>query len=427
MKQANENSSLYIMLFLCVTIVVGAALGWFLLDTDADVEEQAAVATPEPELPAKDVEAGPSEQAVDIDANLRKARIAAAADMLIEPAGQSALFYYSQVIELDSNHAVATAELSTVLSRLAATVGDHLAAEEYAEAYNVAELVSAVRPDHPLVEEVRHTLDTRAAEILEEAMQLARDGDHDGAFAAVDVAAVLPGQDAEYFAAVRATITTMQESQQQAQAEEIRKIEDQRRDFEMAAEAWMQRTRAAINAGRLITPAGSSARDFYAERTLADEYQAEVHAELLEAIATKTRTEIDNDRLEDAQTLIDAAVDMGMAEATAADLRASLEQAHIDAESSRLIPVNELVYTKNVAARYPRTALNRGVSGWVEVIFTVTPSGETTDIEISNAEPEQVFNKAVIDAVSQWEFEPRMFRGQSINQRTVARLVFELQ
>ena len=116
-----------------------------------------------------------------------------------------------------------------------------------------------------------------------------------------------------------------------------------------------------------------------------------------------------------------------MAEATAADLRESLEQAHIEAESSRLIPVNELVYTKNVAARYPRTALNRGVSGWVEVIFTVTPSGETTDIEISNAEPEQVFNKAVIDAVSQWEFEPRMFRGQSINQRTVARLVFELQ
>ena len=427
MKQANENSSLYIMLFLCVTIVVGAALGWFLLDTDADVDEEAAVVAPAPELPATDVEPSRSEQVVDIDANLRKARIAAAADMLIEPAGQSALFYYAQVIELDPNHAVATAELSTVLSRLAAMVGGHLAAEEYTQAYEIAELVSAVRPDHPLVEEVRHTLDSRAAEILEEAMQLARDGDHDGAFAAVDVAAVLPGQDAEYLAAVRATITTMQESQLQAEAEQNRKIEDQRRNFEMAAEAWMQRTRAAINAGRLITPAGSSARDFYAERTLADEYQAEVHAELLEAITAKTQTEIDNNRLEDAQTLLDAAVDIGITEVTAADLHESLEQAHIEAESNRLVPVNELVYTKNVPARYPRTAISRGVSGWVEVVFTVTPSGETTDIEISNAEPERVFDKAVIDAVSQWEFEPRTFRGQTINQRTAARLVFELQ
>lgn len=427
MKQANENSSLYIMLFLCATIVVGAALGWFLLDTDADVEEEAAVAAPEPESPATDLAPNDGAQAVDIDANLRKAQIAAAADMLIEPAGQSALFYYAQVIELDPSHAVATAELSAVLSRLAAMVDGHLAAEEYAEAYNIAELVGAVRPDHPLVEEVRHTLDTRAAEILEDAMQLARNGDHDGAFAAINVAAALPGQDAEYFAAVRATISTMQQSQQQAEAEEIRKIEDERRDFEMAAEAWMQRTRAAINAGRLITPAGNSARDFYAERTLADEYQAEVYAELLEAVATKTQAEIDNNRLDDAQTLIDAAVDMGMADGTVADLRESLEQAHVEAESNRLVPVNELVYKRNVPARYPRTALNRGVSGWVEVIFTVTPSGGTTNIEISNAEPEQVFDRAVIEAVSQWQFEPRTFRGQTISQRSVARLVFELE
>ena len=65
--------------------------------------------------------------------------------------------------------------------------------------------------------------------------------------------------------------------------------------------------------------------------------------------------------------------------------------------------------------------------GWVDVVFTVTTTGHTSDIEIVGAEPANIFDSSVIEAVEEWTFEPRQYKGQPINQRTAARLVFNLE
>ena len=77
--------------------------------------------------------------------------------------------------------------------------------------------------------------------------------------------------------------------------------------------------------------------------------------------------------------------------------------------------------------RYPRRASDRAITGWVIVEFTVTTDGNTGEIEIRESEPERVFNKAAIDAVRQWAFEPVVYRGRTINQRAAARLTFTLE
>ena len=59
--------------------------------------------------------------------------------------------------------------------------------------------------------------------------------------------------------------------------------------------------------------------------------------------------------------------------------------------------------------------------------FTVTPDGETRDIEVTEADPAKVFDKAAMEAVEQWEFEPIVYRGQTISQRAGARLVFSIE
>ncbi len=67
------------------------------------------------------------------------------------------------------------------------------------------------------------------------------------------------------------------------------------------------------------------------------------------------------------------------------------------------------------------------VSRWVEILFTVMPSGDTAGIEVVRSEPGSVFERAATDAVEQWEFQPVEFRGQLISQRAATRLVFRFE
>jgi len=89
--------------------------------------------------------------------------------------------------------------------------------------------------------------------------------------------------------------------------------------------------------------------------------------------------------------------------------------------------MSELVQVKTVPPRYPQRAQRANITGWVEILFTVLPSGGTAAIEVVRSEPESVFEGAAVDAVEQWEFEPVEYRGQLISQRAATRLVFRFE
>lgn len=91
------------------------------------------------------------------------------------------------------------------------------------------------------------------------------------------------------------------------------------------------------------------------------------------------------------------------------------------------IGISSLTRTKYVAPKYPRSAERRGLSGWVDVIFTVTPEGTVGTITIRESEPEDVFVNAATRAVERWEFEPVIENGVAVEKRVGVRLMFAIE
>lgn len=56
--------------------------------------------------------------------------------------------------------------------------------------------------------------------------------------------------------------------------------------------------------------------------------------------------------------------------------------------------------------RYPAEALRGGMSGSVQVEFTVGTSGAVTSARVVNANPPRVFNNEVLNTVRRWRFQP---------------------
>jgi TonB family protein len=79
-------------------------------------------------------------------------------------------------------------------------------------------------------------------------------------------------------------------------------------------------------------------------------------------------------------------------------------------------------------AEYPRRALRRSVEGFVVVSFTVTKSGDVTDIQIVEANPQGYFEDAVTEAVEKYKFQPRIVNGNPVDTKGISRrVVFKLQ
>jgi len=90
------------------------------------------------------------------------------------------------------------------------------------------------------------------------------------------------------------------------------------------------------------------------------------------------------------------------------------------------VPFSTLTVRRYVEPDYPRSAAARGLAGWVEVGFTVEPSGRTRDVRVLGAEPPGVFNEAALTAVRRWRFAglpARDTAGGAV--RSVIRLRFE--
>lgn len=80
-----------------------------------------------------------------------------------------------------------------------------------------------------------------------------------------------------------------------------------------------------------------------------------------------------------------------------------------------------------VQAAYPRRALQRGIEGYVVVEFTVTKQGTVRDPRVVEAEPEQIFDQAALDAVVKFKYKPRVVNGETVEVEGVQnRLTFEI-
>ena len=90
------------------------------------------------------------------------------------------------------------------------------------------------------------------------------------------------------------------------------------------------------------------------------------------------------------------------------------------------VPADEFERVYAPAPTYPVQALRDGTSGWVELEFTVTPSGGVRDVEVVGAEPAGVFDVSATQALAQWRFRPRVVNGKPVAQRSTIKLRFDV-
>lgn len=89
-----------------------------------------------------------------------------------------------------------------------------------------------------------------------------------------------------------------------------------------------------------------------------------------------------------------------------------------------VVSARTLRVRRQVDPEFPRQALDRLVSGWVEMEFTVATDGSVRDVEVIAAEPERTFDAAATAAMRRYQFAPVLRDGQPIEQRARLRMRF---
>jgi len=80
-----------------------------------------------------------------------------------------------------------------------------------------------------------------------------------------------------------------------------------------------------------------------------------------------------------------------------------------------------------VQPAYPMRAAQRGVEGWVEIEFTISKSGTVKDAVVVAYEPSKIFNKAALQAIRKWKYNPKIEDGRPVERPgIIVRLRFSL-
>jgi TonB family protein len=190
-----------------------------------------------------------------------------------------------------------------------------------------------------------------------------------------------------------------------------------------------------IAQGRLIEPVADSARH-YLDLLRASDPAYEGLPETSALLASKALAEarrlaaIGNSS--GAEALLNAANDAGAPATEVAAVATEIATARAAASSPKpvapvVLPENEMHRTHFVAPEYPPRALERGTIGWVDIEFTVARDGSTRDATVRGSEPMGVFDRAALQSVARWHYEPRVVNGIIVDQRVAARVRFQLK
>ncbi len=66
---------------------------------------------------------------------------------------------------------------------------------------------------------------------------------------------------------------------------------------------------------------------------------------------------------------------------------------------------------------YPLVAKERGVQGYVTVVYDIAVDGSVVNLEVLVSEPAGIFDQAALTAVSSWRFNPRIIDGKAVAAR----------
>jgi len=105
------------------------------------------------------------------------------------------------------------------------------------------------------------------------------------------------------------------------------------------------------------------------------------------------------------------------------DARGAMTRMSMSAGSDR-----DVIPLVRIAPDYPPRALSRGLEGWVQVQFTITPTGTVKDPVVVNAEPKGIFDDAALKSIARWRYNPRVEGGVAVERVGVQTIIrFQLE
>jgi TonB family protein len=390
--------------------LVAAALAAWLFWPDAKTPPASAVAQTAPTAAA-------SAQA-EVAALLSKADAALAADKFVATDGTSAAEQYRAVLKIDAANSKAQQGFDKAIEQALHRAEQSLLASKLTDASNVAAAVGLIAPDNP-------RLGFLNTQITREQARINTDATQRQAFEAQQ-------------AKIRVSLTTMQDR---------------------------------IQRGALVEPASSNAVSSFrdAEAVGANDPAVRTAREsLIAALLTAADTELSARRQVSARKLVDTArtinsnapgVDVMVRRVeeaarpapapepaqpprTEAPVPVVAEAAPAPAPppapapvaasaaapaANKVVSASGLRVLRREATIYPMWAQEQGVSGWVDLEFTVAPDGSVKDITIVGSEPKNAFNSAARSALARYVYEPVKRDGVAVSQRASMRMRFTLQ
>ena len=184
----------------------------------------------------------------------------------------------------------------------------------------------------------------------------------------------------------------------------------------------------ALSANRLLQPAGDNAKAHLLAMISTDGGNpavATARQGLGNAFLGEFRGSLTRGDLAAADTWLNEARTIGF---SGSDLKAAeVELTATRAKAVERTPVvgeKSLERIEYVAPKFPAASRNRGISGWVELEFTVLPDGSTGDIVVTNSNPRRTFDASATAAVGQWRYKPVMRDNKPVEQRVAVRIRF---
>lgn len=369
-----------------------------------------------------------------IKAKLGSAQIAFLSGRLLDPRGDNALEYYRSVLSLQPDHAEAKAGVQRVIDALEQRV---IAALQERNAPRVVTAWTALQraaPDHPRLETLRAQLlalsrsQPRPAATANRTPPRTAPGNANIARTA-PVPNVPPDEEAEReLAEAIARELAEQEAAADAPAEE------QLADAPLQQEPSLSEELTAVaqlrERGALISPPGDNAFDtlmaLRARFPDAEEIRGE-QQRLAFVLLDRSRTALAANDLDAAGALIERADALIPGMQAVRTLQEQLKAARAERDFyANVVQAASLKRVREVPPVYPREAQRTGTEGWVQVEFTIAPDGTTRDLQVRNSDPPQVFDKAALDSVSKWRFEPIVRDGTPVAQRAMLQVRFVL-
>jgi TonB family protein len=439
--------------------VIGVLLAWWLIKSEVPVDPQEGLVTTH-------VLSTPLTQVSQSgESPAERGDTAFAAGDIVSPPGDNALFYYQEALSARPADSRAQQGLAQVIQYLLNEAESSIYHSDYDQARENAAKVLSIETDneHALDINLRaarlqrvesllnravalyakgHLIEPKeenASALYKEALEL--DPSNEAARQGLEsvVQRVVANAESAMFAG---NVTQARAYLQQAKlldpnASGITTLEQTERNLRELKENQQVKEQLlaaaeALQANRLMPPAEPNAFTLY-RQVLAVEPDSEAAKRGLELVRTglldRARTLLASDDMAETLAHLEAAERAGAEPARVAALReqADYRQRLLNAQAGRfdrLHAISDLTPIRQNPPRYPRTA-PRGATGSVDMHLTVTETGDVRDVEVLG-NPRDYFERAAVQAVRGWRFEPlRNDAGQPIPVRVAVRVTFE--